>query len=562
LRGSFTDRSGEVIPVRTEEEFAMGSGIDPTAARRRRNVRTSLKPLLASALVVFLAACQSSIPSDVTQAAETIESLSLIVATAETEATDLDGKTVRGEVVIFLEAEGWMREVRFFLNGAHVLSKVSAPYSLVLDTTALENGPHTLGVEARMANGRVRISTTSRFHIDNDGHDDVVEELPSPLPSTPDQSPASLLDLRGDAAFSRSNLSTEQRLWFDRLWSAIENPNRSIDSWAASGNIYTYGRLVNLHVHHLLAAFRITGDLRLLDEIDRISRIMESKLADAWRNGTTDGHRNWLRLRSGSDTYYGNDLHEMDEILTHAAVATMMYALHANRDLPSPSGINYGSRADFWYDYLKNDFEAKWRERKNKPTGFPFLSKDLAHTTAQWARYHHYMGAVTNDPAYAREATRLATITLDNFRLTPTPHGDAYIWCHRAASDCMGAQPTTYARYTVNAVMDMTWEGLTPFHDPIHLPRLATAVTAFIADNGTKDLAPDVASGESWMGNKPISKNRQPLSRLLPFSLLTTYDTTGKLEPLIHDAYGVIERSIDNPTNIEIPAAMLLHALR
>jgi hypothetical protein len=392
------------------------------------------------------------------------------------------------------------------------------------------------------------------------------EPVPPPSPAPPpapepSPSPARLeMSLLGDPRFSASQLTSEQQVWFSRLWAAIGSPSQEVDKWAASGDLYHYGRSLNLHVHQLLTAFRVTGDLRLLDEVDRISRIMEARLADRWLDGTRDGFRNWTWLYDKGSSHYGKDLHVMDDIMTHAGVAAMMATLHANRNLASPSGLNYGARADFWYQYLKNDFEAKWRARNKKATTFPFLETYLMHPVAQWARYHHYMGIVSGASGYRTEAARLAKIVAKQLVVTPTKSGEAYIWCH-ITTTCMFAQPTNYARYTVNAITDLVWEGVAPL-SKADLERLATTVTVFVADNGTKDLAPDVAGGVTWNGFAPYSTVRQGIRRLEPLSVLAVYDRNASLHRTVRDAYGVIERSPNNPAGIAIPAALLLHASR
>ena len=377
---------------------------------------------------------------------------------------------------------------------------------------------------------------------------------PNPLPSERhfDGKPFSL---RGDADFSPGDLDADQRVWFDRTWTAIANSSSNANSWASSGNLYDYGRQLNLYVHQLLTGLRATGDLRFLDEAERLSRLMEAELTDEWLDGTKDGYRGWLYLRN-STTHYGKDLHVMDEMLTHSGVAAIMYALYINRDLPSPSGIDYGVRADFWYDYLKNDFEAKWRDRRNTPTGFPFLERDLTHPTAQWIRYHHYMGLRSGDDGYTKEAQRLAAIIDRVLVPTSTPKGDAFVWCHRPSNDCLYAQPTNYARYTINAIVDMTWEGLFTEHD---LAKLATTVSHFVIDNGIDGLAPDVHGGETWNGYEPYTTNRQPITRLAPLAVLISYNPSHELERTVLDAYRAIESNTDKPRNIAIPTAMLLH---
>jgi hypothetical protein len=65
---------------------------------------------------------------------------------------------------------------------------------------------------------------------------------------------------------------------------------------AASGDLYTLGRGLNDYVTALLSAPRATGDLKFLDEVDRLLEIARGRLADA--NG--DGFLDWRWLHDPS----------------------------------------------------------------------------------------------------------------------------------------------------------------------------------------------------------------------------------------------------------------------
>jgi hypothetical protein len=365
----------------------------------------------------------------------------------------------------------------------------------------------------------------------------------------------SALSLRGNPNFDRSQLSSDQRLWYDRLWTAIDR-HEDADAWAASNDTYRYGRYLNLHFAQLMLALRAAGDLRFLDEIDRLAQKMASKLDDT----DGDGYENWIYQHGDNDKYVGKDVHEMDDGLTHSSIAAVMYAFHVNRDLPSPSGVDYGARADFWFDYLKNNYEAKWRERNDQPIGFPFTGKNLAHARSNFIRFYYYMGKVSGDSSYIEWANHLAKVVDDNFVTTKSPSGDSFIWCHNTEG-CLYAQPTNYARYTVMAVLELALEGVHDFDSEGYLERLANGVTGFIVDNGAKDLAPDIAGNVEREGipiRDGTEGDRDRIEYLLPLSVLAAYDHTGELAEVAMKVYSDMEPSIESPRNIEIPVAMLL----
>ena len=133
------------------------------SASRRRALLARLLGMLM--VMVTIAACQTQEP--VEQAADTVETTAVMVDPPGSESADLEGQTVHGTITLSIPAEGWMKDVRFFLDGQLVLTLTAAPYHLTLDTTTLDNGAHTIGVEARMANNRVRISTIVDFHVAN-----------------------------------------------------------------------------------------------------------------------------------------------------------------------------------------------------------------------------------------------------------------------------------------------------------------------------------------------------------------------------------------------------------
>jgi hypothetical protein len=311
---------------------------------------------------------------------------------------------------------------------------------------------------------------------------------------------------------------------------------------AARDDIYTYGRTLQTYVQSVLATFRMTGDLALLDHVDEIAAVMRTKLRDPWRDtldGTTtrDGYLNWVQRYVKSSTFHGKDVHKLDDMKSHGLVAMIAYALHANRDLASPGGRDYGASADFWRHYLVDHFEAKWRER-NGIDDFPFLHHSEAHVYLTWARFHYYMWRLTGDARYGAEATRMADRVWDDFRPLETAAGTAYVWSRAVISD-RGVndllQPVTYARYMFGDMMELHLEGFHRWADPEEMARIARTFTELIVDTNDplrRGFASDVGGGRPRAGlpSDPGWSRMTPetyRASLLPF--LSLFDASGKV---------------------------------
>ncbi len=382
---------------------------------------------------------------------------------------------------------------------------------------------------------------------------------PTPTPTPPTPTTRTALSLRVDPNFTEDSLSPEVRLWYDRFLASLQNPSQypNATSLASSNDTYNYGRPLNTHITTILQVFRLTGDRRLLDEVDRLAQLMRAQLKD-WsiltKDGTVyqaDGYLNWLYNYDAG--YIGTDVQQMDEMLAHSLVASFAYAFYVNRDLDS----RYAERAQFWTDYLKNQFEAKWRKRKNIPTGFPFLTKELTHAYLQWIRYHYYMAKLTGNQAYMDEAVRMAGNIQDEIQQVSTPIGTADFWYHGmtlvGASSTYGPQPTHYARYTVQAAADLAAEGFNIFGQTGFMNRMANTLSYFIMN-----------STSSYAGNIDGSGTAESYDRysISPWAMLGRWDNTGKIQSETERVYKSIESSPDNPRRIYFPAGMLYMLMR
>jgi hypothetical protein len=370
--------------------------------------------------------------------------------------------------------------------------------------------------------------------------------------------PDRAVSMRGNADFARNQLPGEQRALYDRLWQEIQDPDNlaAIVKQAKSGDIFTYGRQAYSYLQAVLTAFRFTGDLALLDHVDVIAEHMRAELKDGWRrtrdgtDGTRDGYLNWVDKYESSPSFRGKDLTKINEIQTHATVAMIAYALEANRDLRSPGGRDYAAHADFWKDYLVNHFEAKWRQREGKPTGFPLLT--ATHTTEhhKWLQWHYYMWKLTGKQAYLDEANAMADDTWSDFYIVDTSAGPAFVWARSLASldgsQAAYLQPNGYARHVFGAAVDLHLEGFHNWAVEENMARFARTFTELVIDTSDpieNGFAADVGGGKPRLHLEvDTSWSRTSLSRYAEsnYALIGAWDATAEMRDVtttIHDRY-------------------------
>ena len=501
-------------------------------------------------LALSMVACQS-VPYE-GQAVETEETVEVLVSPSGRAVDDRGRQIVSGTIVMSVPAEAWMRTVTFFLNDVRIGTVTSAPFELALDTTALEDGPHTLGVEARTAGNRVRVSQLIAISVRNGQEGDP----PGTIPGEVDRV---ALSLRGDPAFDRNALGLEQRVMYDAVKRLIDAPPAgSFNPYTMAGRdcIWWYGHGLQTHVQAVLIVFRVTGDLSLLDHIDELGELMRARLHDSWRgtadgtDGTSDGFLNWV-MRSNTDGQAwnaGKDTNIQYDMKAHATAAMIAFALHNNRDLVSPRGYAYGAHADAWADYLVHHFEAKMRSRESKPTGFPIMVwPPQVSSYSDWAKWHYYMGELTGDEGYTAEARRMSDVLLGGLRTVGTPHGGAYVWM-RSNPDMPGGtatylSPTTYAEFVFANAVEFHLEGFHVWADPVHMQRFALTIAQFIVDNPDpirNGLAADVG-GERERDGIPTKSGFRRITPAIyattNLALVTAWDPTNTLPSLTAAMY-------------------------
>ena len=329
-------------------------------------------------------------------------------------------------------------------------------------------------------------------------------EGPGDVENPPSEGPGDVgraaLSLRGDPTFDSNDLSLEQRTTYDAIKRLIAAPpDGQFNSYVMANrdDIWWYGHGLQTHVQAVLIAFRITGDLSLLDHIDELGELMRAKLRDSWRgtkdgsDGTSDGYLNWVHRTVTTEEDHGKDIRLEYDQKAHATAATIAYALHNNRDLTSPKGYDYGEHADFWKDYLVNHFEAKVRSRHGTTDGsFPIVDwPPQINSYSSWTKWHHYMGLLTGNASYTTEAERMSDALLDQLVPCGTAHGDAYVFRRNdpehptAGSYGQYLSATTYAEFVFADAVEFHLEGFHSWADPVHLERYARTMTQYIMDN-------------------------------------------------------------------------------
>ena len=337
--------------------------------------------------------------------------------------------------------------------------------------------------------------------------------------------------------------------WHNRILATITNPrfNSALDPklLVSSGDLYKLGRNFNHYATGLILAYRETGDRTLVQQLDDLMDIAKEKLVDT----DGDGYRNWLYLHEASaSSSFGTDYHEMDEILTHSVVAAVAYTFKQ---------AGYSSSAAFWTDYLR-EFEAKWRARKSKPTGFPFLTKTLMHPYANFIRYHLYMSKLTGDSRYYTEAKRMSEVVKRNMRPSETPGGAGYIWDHRvqlSGEASLGCQPMVYVRLTTQALADLAVMDANLF-DTTFMKKVANtmAYTALIKDDGSQLAGDSCGTGTYGTINTFAG---------MPYAQLAPWDDSERLKTAAEHVYAYVERSnLALPRTPNIPAQMVFTLAR
>lgn len=377
-----------------------------------------------------------------------------------------------------------------------------------------------------------------------------------------------------DPNFSASNLDPDQRTQYELFWNSIAYPDNGLDPYrmAATDNTYEYARNLHTYIQTLLITFRYTGDKAILDEVYEITQVMRDQLKDEWTgtldgtDGKKDGYLGWAYRYGNDKKYNGKDIHQLNDIKTHALIASVAYALELNRDIDA----RYAEASDFWQTYLVDHFEAKWRERTGKKSGYPILLRPHTHTYISGMKYHYYMYLLTGKADYLAEAERSSDMFWNNeIKLTDVGNGkQGYVWTRSILSEGGGEDylhPTTYARYVYADVVELHLEGFRQW-GAADLSLFANTISELVLDrdgaSGNDWFASDIGGGKSRAGI-PSDGSWKRLNThgwsWSPYALLSAWDETGRLGSVSSDALRDLGRSSE-PRAPHIPAGLFIEA--
>ncbi len=338
------------------------------------------------------------------------------------------------------------------------------------------------------------------------------------------------------------SLNSDTRSWLSELKGSTNYRSKSstysIEGFGSGDRVQDLSRHLNGQLTGVLAALRVTGDRDLLE---KVYVVMDKKRA-ALRDSNRDGYLNWRYIpgeKSAGKLDY-TDKHVMEEIMAHSLVAQAVYSFKLNGKVDR----KYAEAASFWTNYLQKHYEAKWRKRTGKKTGYPIIEKPLFHAYVNNARYYHYMYKLTGDSAYRNERDR--QVALIKRHLLPT--NGAYVWTHfvnEARSDRgnklnWSYQPVGYTGEAMIPLADLGLEGV--LSESIMRGIAKTLAVKMLADRSSKGvMAGDV--GGSQKGSYYIPYLHKKMTLTSPgysrgtigtftsrgFALLAPWDGSGEV---------------------------------
>ncbi len=297
------------------------------------------------------------------------------------------------------------------------------------------------------------------------------------------------LKMKVDPNFSEARLKAYDPEAYSNYLKVLNASTSGLESTASEGTSRAMSRDVNYNTTTLLAALRVTGDVRLLDKVARIMTAAKNSLTTTTVNGGS--YRTWRN-------WEGN---ELDETLLHGFVARVAYAFQLNRSVKA----EYANQADFWLNYLQDDFEPKWRA-EDSSYGSTIVDKFLMHSYTGMTAYHVYMYKLTGNTTYLNIANERAGVIKRAFKV----YNNAFVWPHgvnefRGSKPIWAYQPGVYVGETTSNIYDLALEGFTPFDNTAFMPKYSNGIRDHLLN-----AQHPVSSSQSYVFSSDIGPDSCP----------------------------------------------------
>ena len=366
------------------------------------------------------------------------------------------------------------------------------------------------------------------------------------------------MSLLADPNFDALSLSAAQQTRLSDIKTLVNRTYVSPDHLAPRrmadrDDTWWYSHDLTTNLQAQLLVFRATGDVWFLDMIHELCSIMNSRLAAPYRDtcndpggaqeGYSDGYLKWVERAYPTCANQGTDIRRDYDYGAHYCSILMAYVLHVNRGVTSPTGKDYGALADSTLAYHINHYEAKFRARNSKPTGFPLEAWPASQTSriGNLMMWHYYMGLLRNDSAYTAEAVRLSDAFKVELRVAPSPSGEAYVWRRQVKGlDNHGfgdyLSPSTYSEHVISLLMDARFQGFDGWDDDVHMQRFGRMLTEFMDDTGdpfNNNFADCIGGNQDRAGYSTWSSSHTRPTRAFytngMWGTLSPWDASGKI---------------------------------
>ncbi|MCB0311543.1 MAG: hypothetical protein KDD42_09920, partial [Bdellovibrionales bacterium] len=278
---------------------------------------------------------------------------------------------------------------------------------------------------------------------------------------------------RVETNFDLSTLPPIVQEWHAKMVSSVLSSRPLYFERCGSNDSYFLSRFVAERSLALFNALLATGDQFFLDEVANCWDIAREDLSDDWCGAPDDSpgivDRGWVYKGDGDtgSSNYCKDNHNMEEAMLHGWIGFMAYVFDKNREITAPDGETYGEKADFYLDYLLNDFLPKWTRRVGGNdiatwNSFSGAYKRLTHPRSRQALTAQTLFMLTGDSFFQ---DRLNDIEVDFSRIMNyVPTSDAYKWPHEVrdangnpimpgTTGPSGWQRMNYSEYTLNSLL-------------------------------------------------------------------------------------------------------------